>query len=377
MNCSGCGAALDSRQTFCNNCGRTVDDPHIGQLIAGHYYVEKRIAIGGFGSIYRGSQVDIGKPIALKIMHRELAADTNLIARFRREGEVLIKLRDQHTVATFEVGATVEGLPFIAMELLEGETLLRMLQLHGVMSWQQVFRIALQMCSALSEAHAMGIVHRDLKPGNIFLTDHGIVKVLDFGIAKILATSEMPNPQELTVMGTTVGTIEYMGPEQLMGGRADARTDIYTVGVLAFELITGRRPFNAVGLDLLTMQLTESAPAPSSLVPVPLGVDQVVLRCLAQDPEHRFGSSAELARALDAVLASDRPAPVPVARPATPLPTERPVLVRVETPLPMERPSIATEPVRRQELSGSSIVLVGVAIVLFVVGAGFLLAWLV
>ena len=377
MICPACGTQLDSRATFCPTCGRTVDDPHVGQVIADHYYVEKRIAIGGFGSIYRAEQLDIGKPVALKIMHRELAADANMVARFRREGDVLIKLRDPHTVATYEVGQTPEGLPFIAMELLEGETLLRLLQLHGPMPWQRVFLIARAMCSALGEAHSLGVIHRDLKPGNIFLTDHDIVKVLDFGIAKILATSEMPNPQELTVMGTAVGTLEYMGPEQLMGGRADGRTDIYAVGVLAFELITGRRPFNAVGLDLLTVQLTESPPLVSSMVPVPRAVDEVILKCLAHDTADRYASVHDLARAIDAVLDSARRAP---ALPITPAPHPPAAKPRISTPLPMERPVLRTEPTEkfaRDGLPRESLIMLGVAIILFVVGVGLFVAWLV
>ncbi|HEY5925957.1 MAG TPA: protein kinase [Kofleriaceae bacterium] len=376
MICPACGTQLDSRATFCPHCGRSVDDPHVGQTIANHYYVEKRIAIGGFGSIYRAEQLDIGKHVALKIMHRELAADENLVARFRREGEVLIKLRDPHTVATYEVGQTPEGLPFIAMELLEGETLLRLLQLYGPMPWQRVFLIARAMCSALAEAHSLGVIHRDLKPGNIFLTDHDIVKVLDFGIAKILATSEMPNPQELTVMGTAVGTLEYMGPEQLMGGRADGRTDIYALGVLAFELMTGRRPFNAVGLDLLTVQLTESPPLVSSMAQVPRAVDEVILKCLAHDTADRYASVHELARAIDAVLASDRrPAGPPIT---SPLPSPAPPVARAATPLPMERPVLRTEPIEKVDrLPRESLIMLGVAIILFVVGVGLFVAWLV
>jgi serine/threonine protein kinase len=372
VNCSACGTDLDSRATFCPNCGRTVDDPHIGLVVAGHYRIEKRIAIGGFGSIYRAEQIDIAKPVALKIMHRELAADANLVARFRREGDVLIKLRDRHTVATFEVGQTPEGLPFIAMELLEGESLLRMLQLYGRMPWQRVFKIARQMCSALREAHALGIVHRDLKPGNIFLTNDEVVKVLDFGIAKILATSEMPNPQELTVMGTAVGTLEYMGPEQLMGGRADARTDIYTVGVLAYEMITGKRPFNVAGLELLTVQLTESPQPPSALIPLPPAVDELILRCLAHDSADRFANVDELARALDAVPSTAPSAPQPA-----PVPAVQPSIARPARPLPTQRPIFVTEKIERADLRSSSIVLLGVAIILFLTGIGLFLAWLV
>ncbi len=367
MKCSACATPLDSRATFCPTCGRAVDDPFIGLLINLRYEVERRIAIGGFGSIYRAQQLDVDRKVALKIMHRELAADPNLVARFRREGEVLIQLRDPNIVETYETGET-HGLPFIVMELLEGESLLRLFHLHGRMEWRRMVAIVRGVCSALAEAHGRGIVHRDLKPGNVFVTTDERVKVLDFGIAKIMASSDMPSPQELTVMGTAVGTVEYMAPEQLMGGRADARTDIYTVGVLAYEMITGRRPFNAAGLDLLTVQLTEEPPPPSTLVSVPAEVDRLLLTCLAQDPADRFADVHELARACDAVLAARpaaaAPAPPPPVRPVTALPTERPVL---PARLPTERFARATP--------RSTIALLIAAAALLAVGIGLALAY--
>ena len=358
MNCPGCNALLDSRATFCATCGRSVPDPFLGAVIAGRYQLERRIAIGGFGSIYRGVWLHRERPVALKIMHRELAADTNLVARFRREGEVLLKLKDRHTVETFEVGETPEGLPFIAMELLEGDTLLRLFHLHGRMPWQRVFGIIRAMCSSLAEAHGLGFVHRDLKPGNIFLTTDDVVKVLDFGIARIMSNSELVNPQELTVMGTAVGTVEYMAPEQLMGGKADARTDLYTVGVLAYELISGRRPFNAQGLDLLTVQLTEQ-PAPlSQTIDVPPIVDEIVLRCLAQDPADRFADARELAVALDGAVTSQvRALPLP----APPM------------SVPIQRPVLAEAPRRPQRLPHAVIAL---AIGALAIGIGAALGWL-
>ncbi|HEY5952107.1 MAG TPA: serine/threonine-protein kinase [Kofleriaceae bacterium] len=366
MNCPTCGTALDSRSTFCPTCGRSVDDPHVGQIIAGRYQVEKRIAIGGFGSIYRAEQLDADRQVALKVMHRELAADANLVARFRREGEVLLQLRDRHTVATYELGETPEGLPFIAMELLEGESLLRLFTLHGRMPWQRMFAIARGVCSALREAHALGIVHRDLKPGNIFVTTDEVAKVLDFGIAKIMATTEMPNPRELTVMGTAVGTLEYMAPEQLMGGKADGRTDIYTLGVLAYEMITGRRPFNVVGLELLTVQLTEQPAPPSSLIAVPALVDDVLLRCLQADSADRYADVQELARALDAAITTYVTGPFPRAPVTAPF---EPVS-RAATPLPSERP------VRlRTQLAPPSPVMIGVAIILLLTGIGLFVAY--
>ena len=134
-----------------------------------------------------------------------------------------------------------EGLPYIVMELLGGETVLDRLRYMRPMPWRDAFAIGKQVCEALTAAHALGVIHRDLKPGNIFVAS-GVVKVLDFGIAKILSNSSVGNPQELTIMGTAVGTIEYMAPEQLMGGRADARTDLYTLGVVLDEMVVGKPP---------------------------------------------------------------------------------------------------------------------------------------
>jgi serine/threonine protein kinase len=385
VNCSACSTPLDSRATFCPTCGRAVDDPFIGQLVAGRYEVQKRIAIGGFGSIYAAVQVEheadttIERPVALKIMHRELAADDNLVARFRREGELLTKLHDPNTVATYELGETPDGMPFIAMELLDGEPLSRVFQLHGRLPWQRMLRIVRAMCSALAEAHARGIVHRDLKPANIFITSDERVKVLDFGIAKIMASSDVPSTQELTVMGTAVGTLEYMAPEQLMGGHADGRSDIYTAGVLAYEMITGRRPFDAAGLDLLTMQLTESPPPPSSHVPLPAEVDRVVLTCLAHDPSDRFADVHELARAIDAVLAAHPPTtpivsdrPRAITSPITSPVTSPGASSAVAASTPVERPAVR-RPHTNVALSSRRLFLVSAA--LLALGAGLLLAY--
>jgi serine/threonine-protein kinase len=346
VKCTTCGTALDSRATFCPNCGATVPDPYIGTTIAGRYLAERRIAIGGFGSIYRGQEIVSARPIALKIMHRELAGDANLVARFRREGTVLRKLLNAHAVQTYELGETIDGLPFIAMELLEGDTLLGTFRsAGGRLPWQRVFGLARGVCSALGEAHGLGIIHRDLKPANIFVTANDVVKVLDFGIAKILASSEVSDPRELTIMGTAVGTLEYMAPEQLMGGKADPRTDIYTLGVVIYEVITGRRPFNAAGLELLTEQLSSEPPPVSSHVEVPPEVDRVLARCLAQDVDDRFASAMELSRALDEALLHAPPvvatAPPPPQQRVAPAPS-----FSSHAQAPTARAALRTDPIR-------------------------------
>ncbi len=333
MNCTTCQTSLDSRATFCPSCGATVPDPHLGVEIGGRYVADKRIAIGGFGSIYRGTDTN-ARAIALKIMHRELAGDDKLVARFQRDGTLLRKLLNPHAVATYELGETAEGLPYIAMELLEGDTLLAAFRNAGRLPWQRVFAIGKGVCNALTEAHGLGIVHRDLKPANIFLGPNDFVKVLDFGIAKILSNSDVSDPRELTIMGTAVGTLEYMAPEQLMGGRADARTDIYTLGVVIYETICGRRPFNAAGLELLTEQLSGPPPPPSAHLEVPPEVDRVLMRCLAEDMDERFATALDLSRAFDEALAIVAPPPASPIRPAMHSPVPQPPEPQLYEPPP-------------------------------------------
>ncbi len=309
MNCPACQAEARPGTPFCANCGARIPDPLIGATLLDRYLIEQKIAVGGFGGIYRGTQLNIGRKVAVKVMHEELCSDANLVARFRREGVVLCNLRDAHTVTTYEVGETDDGRLFIVMELLEGETLLDVFRASGVLPWTRMLPIARSICSALAEAHALGIIHRDLKPANIYLeTRQGhtdFVKVLDFGIAKITQGSGIDGGTDLTRMGQAVGTLEYMAPEQLMGGKADGRTDIYTLGVVSYEMITGKRPFaEAMGMELLTAQLSQTLVPPSELVGVPPDVDRLLLKCLAQDVVDRFDTVETLAVEIEKVLAA-------------------------------------------------------------------------
>src|SRR5690606_23763380 len=168
------------------------------------YRIQAKIAVGGFGAIYRGTQVNNNRRVAIKVMHRELSADDQLVARFRREAVALCSLRDAHTVTTYELDQLADGRLFIVMELLEGRNLLELFRASGPLPWRRVLAIARAVCSALAEAHALGIVHRDLKPANIFLEERGgadFVKVLDFGIAKIMRGSDIDDGSELTITG--------------------------------------------------------------------------------------------------------------------------------------------------------------------------------
>jgi serine/threonine protein kinase len=294
---------------------KPVGDPYLGQTLNSRFRVESKIGEGGFGSVYRGVQLATGRKVALKLLHPEMTKDENLVARFRREGLVLCNLRDAHTITTYDFDQTPDGTLYIAMELLEGKSLHQVFHDEAPIEWRRMFKIQMEMCSSLAEAHAQGIVHRDLKPENVYLeTRPGnpeFVKILDFGIAKVMRGdgSVDPHAPQLTATGQTLGTLEYMSPEQLMGKQLDGRSDVYALGVVAYELITGRLPFpDAKGpAGLITAQLKQTPPLPSSVSPgrnIPSGVDRVILTCLEKDKNKRFPDVTQLAAAMGECVAS-------------------------------------------------------------------------
>jgi serine/threonine-protein kinase len=290
-------------------------DPYVGQTLNNRFKVEGKLGEGGFGAVYKGIQVATGRKVAIKLLHPEMTRDDNLVARFKREGKVLCNLRDAHTITTYDFDQTPDGTLYLAMELLEGRSLHQVFHDEAPIAWQRAMTILSMMCSSLAEAHAQGIVHRDLKPENIYLEKRPnhpeFVKVLDFGIAKVMRGegSVDPHAPQLTATGQTLGTLEYMSPEQLMGKQLDGRSDIYALGVLAYELITGRLPFpDAKGpAGLITAQLKQT-PKPASQVNtaggIPGGVDRILLKCLEKDKNNRFADVTALGRALQDCLQS-------------------------------------------------------------------------
>ena len=200
MKCPRCGFSQQPGARFCGQCryelaeqnslfGDKPSDPYIGQVIDNRFLIESKIGQGGFGAVYRGRQQGTGRKVALKLIHPDTIHDENLIARFRREGMVLINLKDAHTVTTYDFQQVPNGPLYIAMELLEGKSLHDVFHREAPLSWRRVFKILTEMCSSLAEAHAHGVVHRDLKPENIYLENRPgnpeFVKILDFGIAKV------------------------------------------------------------------------------------------------------------------------------------------------------------------------------------------------
>ncbi len=291
-----------------------------GTVLNNRFRLELLLGNGGMGSVFRAVQLATGRPCAIKVLRPELSSDENLVARFRREGLVMCQLANAHTVTLFDFDQTSDGVWYIAMELLQGRSLHAVLAHEGRIAWQRAFAILRATCASLAEAHHHGIIHRDLKPENIYLEpvagDAEFVKVLDFGIARKIGGTA------LTLLGQTLGTPDYMSPEQLAGSTLDHRTDIYALGVIAYQLVTGRLPYPGLHgpVQLMSAQIQGPPPHPSALVNDPSfgpAADAVIMRCLADRREDRFASVEELGQMIDQALAT------PTAPPSPPPPTSR------------------------------------------------------
>jgi serine/threonine protein kinase len=295
---------------------RTVVERHdalIGEIFDRRFRIEARIAAGGFGAIYRATHIKSGHQLALKVLHANLTHDAGVVARFQREGAALTRLRDPHTITAYELGEAPDGMLYIVMELLHGESLYERFRAQGPLPWAKMLAIARAVCSSLTEAHALGIIHRDLKPTNIHLEPRtpgeDFVKVLDFGIAKIMHDSDIDS-SDLTHAGQMIGTLDYMSPEQMVGGMCDATSDIYTLGIVMYEMIAGRKPFHDANsaAAALAAVLTTTPPRLTVQAVVPSDVDRLVMRCIERQYADRYQSAAELAAALDEILAGSEEA---------------------------------------------------------------------
>ncbi len=275
-----------------------------GDLL-GPYRVVSPLGAGGMGEVYRACDTRLGRDVALKVLSAHHAHDVDRLQRFQQEARVLAALSHPNVMALHDVGSQ-DGLAYAVFELLEGQTLGQRLAC-GLLPVRKSVEYAIQICQGLAAVHARGIVHRDLKPDNVFLTRTGLVKILDFGLA-LLA----PRPLELldggtqartpTEPGLLVGTCGYMAPEQARGRPADARSDIFSVGTVLYEMLSGRRAFTGpTPADTLAALLTQDPPEISAISrPVPPALERVVRRCLERNPEERFQSAQDLAFGLEA-----------------------------------------------------------------------------
>jgi tetratricopeptide (TPR) repeat protein/tRNA A-37 threonylcarbamoyl transferase component Bud32 len=272
------------------------DDPYIGSLLGGRYRVRRRLGAGAMGSVYEAEHVLIGREVAVKILHAELAAQTDVARRFRNEARAAAAIAHPGIVEVIDMGRSDGGAPFLVMERLRGRGLDDELHDLGVLAPDRAAKIAHDIASAISVAHTKGIVHRDLKPANVWLCEGGRTKVLDFGISKLRDTS-----MEATRSGAVIGTPQYMAPEQFEdASRVGPAADVYALGALLYRMITGRVPHEALSLPALARAVLETRPAAVlDLAPdAPAGLAAIVERALQRDPNARFASMDELASAL-------------------------------------------------------------------------------
>jgi eukaryotic-like serine/threonine-protein kinase len=364
--CPTCREEFGPEVRFCPTDGSVLtragvaDDGLVGRVIADRYRILGRIGEGGFGQVYLAEHSKMRRRCAIKVMNPGLRHDAEALERFTREAANSSQINHPNVATIYDFGETADGVIYLAMEFVEGETLADMLARERPFHALRSVEIARQIAEALIAAHNLGIVHRDLKPYNIILaTTHDgsdLVKVVDFGIAKAVQGTS----QGLTRAGYVIGTPEYMSPEQLVGDPVDGRSDIYSVGCILFEMISGEQTFSGPSLQILSRRLTEDPPRLRDLVPdVSQVLDDIVARALARDPASRFQSAEGLRDALSGATraitgeriitfrrsteereAQDGLAP-PLAETATPPPASAPSPTPAPTPVatPTPRPT--------------------------------------
>jgi eukaryotic-like serine/threonine-protein kinase len=319
-------------------------DPFIGrELLGGQFRVLEKIGTGGMGSVYKAEQPAMNRMVAIKILHPKLAGRKDLTSRFRREARAMSQLTHPNTVKVFMYGELEDdGSLYIVMEMLEGRNLNQTVRKEGPLPVERAIPILIQCCGALQEAHDLGIVHRDLKPENIFLSKQGGIsdypKVLDFGLAKVTERQMQPGSVILTQEGMVFGTPEFMSPEQAQGKTLDARSDIYSLAVILYEVLTGKLPFTArTPMEYIQKHVTDPIIQLSDRVPdrkFAKGLDDVLAKALQKQPDNRFQTAGEFGEALRPFGGAAAQA-LPAVGPVTPSPTAE------LKPLPNRSPAVA------------------------------------
>ncbi len=312
--CPVCDREFDDARTACPDDGSSLlivrdraaeqADAMRGKVIEGRYTIQEKLGAGGMGAVFAAEQTAVGRKVAIKVLGSEIASDKNAVKRFMQEARAASALSHPNTITIHDFGQTAEGELYLAMELVPGQTLAQVLRREGALAPERAVHIAHQILNALQEAHGAGIIHRDLKPENVIISPRSgnpdFLKVLDFGLAKL--TDSDDGSHGLTQTGQVFGTPGYMAPEQAKGERCDLRADLYAVGVMLYEMLAGRRPFDGDNpLSVLVKHIQEPPPQFDALEP-PVDVDltlrAAVFRALAKDRDQRFASAAEMNEAL-------------------------------------------------------------------------------
>lgn len=305
--------------------------PEVAQatvILDDRYELGPVLGNGGMARVHKGMDRQLKRPVAVKVLSSPFDQDKEFVERFRREAHAAARLNHPNIVAVYDSGSD-DGTHYIVTELVEGETLADLLQREGALPPERIVEIARQVCHGLEAAHEKGVVHRDVKPGNVMITPEGRVKVVDFGIARAAGA------ESVTRTGLVMGSASYLSPEQARGEPGDERSDIYSLGCVLYQMLTGRPPFVAENpISALYQHVNEPVEPPSSIRPVPAALENVVLRALEKEPAKRFGSVKEMENALETALESDgtKTMPLPVAAGELTAPVQR-----VDATAPVQR----------------------------------------
>ncbi len=342
LTCPQCKETVLPADAVCGQCGESLPvrdsdlpeppDALPGTRIAGNFEILDLLGEGAMGRVYRAKQLSLDKVVAIKVLHKHLTTDVKLAKRFHREARAASRLSHPNSVQIIDFGAAEDGTLYIAMEFLEGEDLQSLIEEEAPLTPARIALLLGQVLSALDEAHHAGIIHRDLKPENVLVLKAGRgagerVKVCDFGIAKI---QESDGGSAITMAGFVCGTPEYMAPEQARGEELDARADLYSAGIMLYQMLTGAVPFTSdTALGTITKQLVEPLVPPRKKRPdlrIPEALERVALKALAKDRNERYASAGEMSEALTAAVRTlgeraTQPIPVgpPLSEPAGPV----------------------------------------------------------
>lgn len=272
-------------------------DPLVGAVLDGRYRIDVMIATGGMSAVYRGLDLRLDRPVALKVMDSRYAGDTQFLTRFQREARAVARLKDPGLVAVYDQGIDGQH-PFLVMELIEGGTLRELLRERGPMPPHAVAAVLRPVLGGLAVAHRAGLVHRDIKPENVLISDEGEVKIADFGLVRAVAEAK------ITSTSVILGTAAYLSPEQVSTGDAGPRSDVYSVGVLAYELLTGVTPFTGdSALAVAYQRIDNDVPPPSTVIGgVPAQFDELVGHATARIPADRYADAQDMGSEVDAIV---------------------------------------------------------------------------
>ena len=269
----------------------------IGKMLNNRYEILEKIGNGGMATVYRAKDHVLNRFDAIKFLKDEFTTDSEFIKKFNSEAQAAASLTHPNIVQIFDV-CNEDNLYYIVMELIQGKTLKEIINEDGILSWKWSVNVAAQIASALETAHKNNIIHRDIKPHNIIITEDGIAKVTDFGIAKAVSNST------ITAFGSTIGSVHYFSPEHARGGYTDAKSDIYSLGIVMYEMLTGRVPFDAdTPVSVALKQVQEEPVEPIKYNPnIPISVNRIILKAIQKDPNQRYQNATEMLKDLSMAL---------------------------------------------------------------------------